>query len=111
MMNRNIIDKLKRKKIFMENENKIIDLYYIENDFYYSIIYHPKKQRWEPIENSSSLESVCLSSKKMEDSGLILLLRTSLQPHRELYEIVQNKEYGHPLDNEIINRSELKIKK
>ena len=111
MMKSKILKKLKLKKIFVGNNTKVIDLFYIENDFYYSIIYHPKEPWWEPFENSSSHESVCLSSKEIEDSGLILLLRTSLQPHEEIYKIVQNSKNEHNLDNSIINRSELKIKK
>ena len=107
----NIIKKLKFKKILANKNKNIIALFYIKNDFCYSIIYHPKEPWWEPFENSSSHESVCLSSNKIEDSGLILLLRTSLQPHGEMYKIVQNKEYEHLLDNEVINRSELKNKK
>ena len=102
---------LKLKKIVLGNRTKIIDLFYIENDLYYSIIYHPKEPWWEPFENSSSHESVCLSSKEIEESGLILLLRTSLQPHGEMYKIVQNKENKHLLDNEITNSSESKNKK
>ena len=91
--------KLKRKKIPLNNKKKIIDLFYIENDFYFSIVYHPNERLWEPIENPSSHESVCLSSKEIEESGLILLLRTSLQPHGEMYKIVQNKENENLLDN------------
>jgi hypothetical protein len=111
MMKSNITEKIKRKKIFLDNKTKIIDLFYIENDFYYSIIYHPTEPWWEPLENSSFHESVCLSSNKIEDSALILLLRTSLQPHEEMYKIVQKKENEHLLDNEYINRLEYNSKK
>ena len=102
---------MKRKKIIVDNKSKIIDLFYVENDFYFSIIYHPTEPWWEPYENSSSHEPVCLSSNKNEDLGLILLLRTSLQSHGEMYKIVKNKENEHFLDNELSNRSELKNKK
>jgi hypothetical protein len=98
---------MKRKKIFVDNKSKIIDLFYVKNDIYFSIIYHPTEPWWEPYENSSSHESVSLTSNENEDSGLVLLLRTSLQSHGEMYKIVKNIENKHFRDNELTNRSKL----
>ena len=90
---------LKKKKIIVNKGNKIIDLFYIENDFYYSIIYHPNEPWWEPINNSSSLEPVHHSSIKIEEKGVILDPRTSLQA-------VRNSNYS--CINENMNKSEFK---
>ena len=107
-MKNNIMKKLKLKKIFISNNKKIIDLFYIENDFYYSIIYHPNEPLWEPLYNSSSPEPVCRSSINIEGSGLIPYQRTSLQAHREMYKIVQNRGNNCIQDNEMFNNSKLK---
>ena len=107
-MKKNIIKKLKLKKILLSNRKKIIDLFYVENDFYYSIIYNPKDHLWEPINNSSSPEPVCLSSVEMEDEGLYLFLRTSLPAHRETNKFFQNKENKFVLEDDLSNNSELK---
>ena len=106
MMKNNIMKKLKLKKIFISNNKKIIDLFYIENDFYYSIIYHPKEPLWEPVYNSSFPEPVCRSSINNEESGLILYQRTSLQAHKEMYKIVKNRGNDCIQDNEMFNNSE-----
>ena len=103
--------KLKLKKIPLGKNKKIIDLFYIQNDFYYSIIYYPKKTWWEPNKNPSSHESVCLSSKDLEEPGQILLLRTSLQPHGEKNKIIQKIDNENLRDSRKFNRSELICKK
>jgi hypothetical protein len=108
MMIRNILNKVKFKEIFIEKNKKKIDLFYIENDFYYSIIYHPTEPWWEPDKNSPSHEHLCLSSGNLEESDLFLFLKTSLQAHRDKINIVQNREIGHNQDYEIINKLELK---
>jgi len=108
MIKDNIMKKLKLKKIFLNNPKKIIDLFYIENDFYYSIIYHPKEPLWEPIYNSSSPEPFCRFFVKKEESGLILYKRTSLKAHREISKIVKNRDNDFILENNNFNSSELK---
>lgn len=110
-MKNNIMKKLKLKKIFISNNKKIIDLFYVENDFYYSIIYHPKEPLWEPIYYFSSPEPLCRSSVKIEESGFILYQRTSLKAHRDIYKIFQNRNNDCIQDNDISNISELKKSK
>jgi len=108
MTKSDIIKKLKLKKILVNKNKRIIDLFYIENDFYYTIIYHPKEQWWEPLDNSSSLKPLCHSSIIKEESGIILFPRSSLKAYREMYKTVLDNENNYILDKEIVNKSELK---
>ena len=97
---------LKIKKISINKSQKIIDLYYNDNDFYYSIIYRPKQAWWEPIKNSFSLKPGHHASIKKEESGVFLFQRSSLKAERETYRVVSD-EGNNINENGIINKSEL----
>jgi hypothetical protein len=109
-MKGNLKKKLKLKKILINNNRKIIDLFYLENDFYYSVIYHPKKNMWEPNNDSASPESLCCSSIRLEELEHILFLRSSLKTQRENYRIFKKNENYNKQENKIFNISELKNK-
>lgn len=109
MTNSNIMKKIKLKKILLNKNKTIINLFYVENDFYYSIIYHPKEHWWEPINNPSSLKPIRQSSMKKKEPGVIFFPRTSLKAYREMNKIALDKENNYIKDNELINLSELKI--
>ena len=98
-------NKLKLRKISFNNSKRIINLFYIENDFYYSIIYHPTKQWWEPIKISSSHEQSCRFPIIVEESDLSLFLKTSLQAHGEFNNNILEDSKNN-LDDELINISE-----
>ena len=97
---------LKIKKISINKSQKIIDLYYKDNDFYYSIIYRPKQAWWEPIKNSFSPKPGHQPSFKKEGTGVFLFQRSSLKAEREMHRVVSDN--GNNInENEIINKSEL----
>lgn len=97
---------LKIKKISINKSQKIINLFYNDNDFYYSIIYRPKQTWWEPIKNSFSLKPGHQASVKKEEMGVFLFQRSSLKAEREMFRIVPDK--GNNInENKIINKSEL----
>jgi len=105
-----IIKNLKFRKISIDDNKWIVDLLYVKNDFYYSIIYHPKVIRRESIKYSFSLSPERLSSFFMKEFGVTQNPISSLQVDREKNKIVQNRE-GNPIsDNEVFNKSEFKKK-
>ena len=104
----NIIKKLRFKKILTDKCKKIFASFNIQNDFNYSVIYHPKEPWWDPLNNILSLAPERHSSVKMEESGVIDHFRSSLQANREIYKIGHKRENIYIWDNGSINNSEFK---
>jgi hypothetical protein len=98
------MNRIKLKKILFTNSKRIINLFYVENDFYCSIIYHPTKQWWEPIKISLSHEHSCRASQIEEESDLSQFLKTSLQAHGDLNRtIIEDRNKN--LEEELISIS------
>ena len=102
------IKKLNGKKNFSEENKNIAELVHIKNNFCYSIIYKPMELWREPL-NNYSLALECLSSVKIEESGIVNYFISSLQAKRENFKNIYKREINNIYDHGIINKSEFKF--